>query len=375
MSSDGSVPHRALGHLAQVEHEVARRERVAGCGRRTGGVALAALRAGVQVQQVLGRERVDRGVADLLGLRVGREGQKRLAGAVVLGGDAGRPGQHVHRLRERDRRDPEEREDAVHPPGHRPGRFRCAALEAESDERLPGEPAERRPHLEARVVRGDPERLEEEAGKREEEEAAEEEPVAQPVALCLVREGRGRLDRAPVREAERPEHASLDGEDGEPDDQREAEDVQEERVAEVEPALPEVEAEDRLGEVVLEGEDRRPDEEHDEPVEDEQVCEPGERVAAADPGVGGHDLRRPHRPFQRVADRRLRAAAAVLEGEAGDAEEEDRHRDGDEDVPEDDLPGLEAGEGLARLPGAQQDGHQYSFSSSSATSKRSATAP
>ena len=121
--------------------------------------------------------------------------------------------------------------------------------------------------------------------------------------------------------------------------------------------MPEVEAEDGLGEVVLEGEDRRPDEEDDEAVEDEQVPEARERVAPADPGVRGDDLRRA-RALEQVADRRLRAAAAVLEDEAADPEEEDRHRDGDEDVPEDDLPGLEAGEGLARLLGAQQDGHQ-----------------
>ena len=139
--------------------------------------------------------------------------------------------------------------------------------------------------------------------------------------------------------------------------------------------MPEVPAEHGLGEVVLERQDRRPREEDEEPVEDQEVAEARERIAPADPGVRGDDLGRADGALEEVADRRLRPAAAVLEDEARDPVEEDHHRDGDEDVPEDDLPGLEAGEGLARLLGAQQDGHQYSFSSSSATSKRSATAP
>ena len=370
-----AVAHRALGHLAKVEDEVARRERIAARGRGTGSVALAALRARIQVEQVLGRKRVDGRVADLLGLGVRRQRQERVAGAVVLGGDAGGPREHVHSLRERDRGDPEEGEDAMHPPRHRSRGVGGAVVEPDRDERLPDEPAERRPHLEARVVRSDPEGLEQEAGEREEEEAPEEDPVAEPVALRLVGEGRSGLDGAPVGEAKRPEHAALDGEDAQADDQREAEDVQEERVSEVEPALPEEPAEDGLGKVVLEGQDPRPDEEDDEAVEDEQVPEPRQRVATADPRVRGDDLRRPDGTLHHVSDRRSGAPATVLQDESPDADEEDRHRDGDEDVPEDDLPGLEAREGLARLLGAQEDGHQYSFSSSSATSKRSATAP
>ncbi len=208
------------------------------------------------------------------------------------------------------------------------------------------------------VVGRDAERFQQEAGEREEEEAPEEEPVAEPVAPRLAGERRGCLDRPPVGETKRLEDAACDCEDAQPDDQGDAEDVEEERVAEVEPPLPEVEAEHGVGEVVLEGQDRRPDEEDDEAVEDQQVPEARERVAPADPGVGGDDLRRPDRPLDHVAHRRLRAAAAVLEHEACDPEEEDRHGDADQGVPENDLPRLEAGEGLARLLGAQQDGHQ-----------------
>src|SRR3990172_12742093 len=67
-------PERSLRDLAQVEDEIARRERVTGGGGRAGVVALAALRAGVELEEMLGRERGDRRVADLLGLRVRRDG-------------------------------------------------------------------------------------------------------------------------------------------------------------------------------------------------------------------------------------------------------------------------------------------------------------
>jgi hypothetical protein len=88
------------------------------------------------------------------------------------------------------------------------------------------------------------------------------------------------------------------------------------------------------------------------------VGEPGERVAPPDPRVRGDDLGGADRAFHHVPDGSAGPSAPVLEDEAGDPDEEDRHGDPDEDVPEDDLPGLEAGEGLARLLGAQQDGHQ-----------------
>jgi hypothetical protein len=158
--------------------------------------------------------------------------------------------------------------------------------------------------------------------------------------------------------SERLQDPALDREHGEPDHEREAEDVQEERVAEVEPPLPEVEAEHRLGEVVLEREDRGSGEEHHEAVEDEEVPEARKRVAPPDPRVRDDDLGRADRALEQVPDRRLRAPAAVLEAEARGSEEEDRDGDDDQAVPQNDLPGLEAGEGLARFLGAQQDGHQ-----------------
>ena len=108
----------------------------------------------------------------------------------------------------------------MHPPVRRARGVGGGSLEADADERLPDEPADRRPDLEVRVVGGDTEGLEQEAGEREEEEAAEEDPVAEAVAARLVLQRLGRLGRAPVVQAEGPEQPALDGEDGEPDDQR-----------------------------------------------------------------------------------------------------------------------------------------------------------
>src|SRR3989304_4682668 len=68
----------------------------------------------------------------------------------------------------------------------------------------------------------------------------------------------------------------------EPGGERDAEDVEEGRVAEVEPVLEERVPEHGLGEVVLEGEDRRPDEEDDEAVEDQEG--PGARATRAGRG-------------------------------------------------------------------------------------------
>ena len=312
----GAVPHRALGHLAQVEDEVAGRERIAGRRRGTGGVALAALRAGVEVEQVLGREGVDEGVADVRGLRAGGDRREAVARPVVLDRDPGRAGEHVHRLRERDRGDPEERDDAVHPPVDGARVRRGAVLEAEGTECVPDRVAHGCPHLEARVVRGDPKRLEQEPGEREEEEAAEEDPVAEPVAARLVSERLRRLDGPPVARRNGLRIPRLTAKYGEADDEGGAEDVEEERVDLVEPPVPEVEAQDRLGEVVLEGEDGRAREEHHEAVEDEEVADAGEWVAPFDPRVGDDDLAHPDEALARVLDLPRAAPAPVLEDEA-----------------------------------------------------------
>ena len=318
---------------------------------------------------MLGREGVDEGIADVRGLRAGGDRREAVARPVVLDRHPRRAGEHVDSLREGDRRDPEERDDAVHPPVDGARVRGRPVLEAEGTECVPDRVAHGCPHLEARVVRGDAKRLEQEPGEREEEEAAEEDPIAEPVAARLVSERLGRLDGPPVAEAKRPQDPALDREVGKPDDEGGAEDVEEERVDLVEPPVPEVEAQDRLGEVVLKGEDGRAREEHHEAVEDEEVADACEWVAPFDPRVGDDHLARPDEPLARVLDLPRAAPAPVLEDEARDSVDEDRDRDDDQRVPEDDLPRLETGE---RVPSR---GHAYSLSSSSAISKRSATAP
>ena len=140
--------------------------------------------------------------------------------------------------------------------------------------------------------------------------------------------------------------APLDGHQGEPDDEGDAEDVEEERVALVEPAREELEP-GRTEDVVLDGEDRRSDEENEEAVEDEEVAVSRERVAAANPGVGQDDPRRPRGALDGPVDLGGAAPAAVLLREPPDAPGEDADRDEDEEVPERDRPGGQVRESLS----------------------------
>ena len=228
---------------------------------------------------------------------------------------------------------------------------------AEAPKAATDRPADGRPCLEGRVRLRDPKRLEQEAGEREEEERGEEHPVAGDVDAPIGR---------PVVVPRRVERA-IHRHDSEADRQRDSEHVEHERVAEVEGSAPEVEAEQRLRDVVLEREDRRSREEDEKPVEDQRVTEARERIAALDPAMGENDRRCAASPPTEAAHLD-RPAARIAEDQPDDAEREDGRRDDDQAVPEDDLPVREAREGLARL------GHT-SFASSSATSKRSATAP
>src|SRR5262245_9323374 len=125
---------------------------------------------------------------------------------------------------------------------------------------------------------------------------------------------------------------------------------------------------ERLCHVVLEGEYDGPDKEADEAVEDPEVPRTRRRVAPIDPRVSEDDNRRASKARERPIELENSATAAVLEDEAHDAPDEERRRDSDQAVPDDDLPPREAGE---RRAGRRQE----SFSSSSATSNRSATAP
>ena len=161
-------------------------------------------------------------------------------------------------------------------------------------------PAERRPDFERGIRLGNPERLEQEARQGEEEEDAEEGPVADHVqtAAVLVLGPVG----APVAQPERPLDAALVGHDRQPDDQRDAEDVEKERVPLVELVAEEVPAQDRLGEVVLEAEDGGPDEEDDEAVEDEEVPGARDGVTPLDPRMREDDNRRASQARERSVE-------------------------------------------------------------------------
>ena len=142
----------------------------------------------------------------------------------------------------------------------------------------------------------------------EEEERADEDPVADLVVPARVA-ARDPVDAACSRAgpACRSRFTAMITS---PTTSRAAEDVEEQRVAEVERPVPEVQAEHGLGEVVLEGEDPRADEEHDEAVEDQRVREPGDAVAALDPGVREDDPGRPRDALQRPVGGEARPARA-----------------------------------------------------------------
>src|SRR5205823_14180000 len=82
-----------------------------------GDVALAALRAGVEGEEVLPVEVADPSVPDLLGRRVRGEQRQPLAGPLIADADVRWGREHVDGLREGNRRDERERDDAVRPPG------------------------------------------------------------------------------------------------------------------------------------------------------------------------------------------------------------------------------------------------------------------
>ena len=174
------------GELAQVEDHVARREGVARRIRRAGDVALAALRAGVERDEVLPGEIRDLPVPNLFRRRALRKGRQPLAREVVADADVRWAREHVHRLRERDRGDERERDDAVRPPGGEMGARRLLGGHAEPAEAAPDGPADRRPGLEGRIRLRDAERLEQEAAQREEEERPEEDPVADHVDASVL---------------------------------------------------------------------------------------------------------------------------------------------------------------------------------------------
>ena len=97
--------------------------------------------------------------------------------------------------------------------------------------------------------------------------------------------------------------------------------------------------EHRPGEVGVDPEDRRSEEQRQEAVEDEEVTEPGDAVTPLDPLVGEDDPCHRRQPADELGDgeRPAGPAGAVLRHEAHDAPGEDCCRHDDEAVPQYDL--------------------------------------
>ena len=254
--------------------------------------------------------------------------------------DRGRPRQHVQALRERDGRHEGQRGDAVQPPHGQPSLVRGLTGETGVLQALPEQPAERRPALEGAGSGRVAQPLEHEPRERQEEQRSDEDPVSGriPALLFRVAQARGTNERAAA------------GEDEEPGDEREPEGVEEERVAEVEGAVPEADPQ-RLGHVVVESQDDRAREEHEEAVEDRGVREPGDACPAPDPGMRQRHARRAREARAEWRSRRARSAAPAASPAQHpcNAPEEDRRGNGGERVPDDEAGRTEAGERGARL--------------------------
>src|SRR5439155_10019514 len=310
-------PERTLGDLAQVQDQIAGRKRIAGVRRGAGSVALAALRAGVELEEIARREVENGAVPDLSRLRIRRNRWQLSSRPIVAQRDARRTREHVHRLRERNGSNEAERCDAVHPPLDEVCVGGRVSGDTEPAEGFCDGPTERRPNLERRVRLGNTERLEQESRQGEEEQDAKEGPVTDHVQTTAVL-AFGPI-RAPVTQPKRSLNSALVGHDRQPGDQGGAEDVEKERVPLVELVPEEIPAQDRLCEVVLEAEDGGPDEEDEKSVEDQEVPCTRDRVTPLDPGVCEDDPCGAPKTAKRPVDAQGPPSAAVLEHEAHDA--------------------------------------------------------
>ena len=243
-------------------------------------------------------------------------------------------GEHVGGLRVRDRRDEGEGDEAVEPPAGMAQRGQRGAGEAREVDALRHEPADRvRPAVPTAVHR-DAQALEREAGDHEVQQPADEHPVADPVPAPVVLRVAGVTVRAGVVELARLEQRAADHHREQPRQKGDAEEVQRQRVAQVEVAREEPPAEEPLGDVGVDREDHRADEEHHEAVEDPAVGPPGVRVAASDHRLAGDPPSCVPEPPRPLPDGRQRSAApaAVLHGRADDPVGEHEHRQDGQDV-------------------------------------------
>ena len=257
---------RAAGgghHLADLEHDLARVERLAGGVRRAHARAAAAHRAGVGVEQLLPREVLDDGRAERLelGLHQVRHRLHRALRAVVVAQV------HVERRREhvaqhrggQDHEEGDERHDVADPPDPVPV---LQGLERRTVDELAQRVADEAPLLVVGgSLEGDAEHLGAEAGEPDGEERAEDQGVL----------GLG-LDADPVR----PLHVATHDRPHDAADEDDAGGVADERVGLVRAAVEELEV---LGELVVDLEHGRDAEQDQEPEVDHRVHHAGGRIA------------------------------------------------------------------------------------------------
>ena len=251
-------------HLADLQHDLAGVERLAGRVRRAHRRAAAADRARVGVEELLPGEVLDRRRAEglELGLHEVRHGLHRALGPVLV------LQVHVHRRRDhvpelRGRQDDQERDERSEVDAPQPAVRVAAALLADqpskSDES--GYPTNDHFSNVGTTDLRDAQRLGEEAGERDHEERDEDDRV---LGLGLDPDAVRALDVAP---GDRPDDA-----DGEHD----AGEVGRERVALVHAAVEELQV---VGQLVVDLEHDGGDEEPQEPEVDERVHDAGGGVA------------------------------------------------------------------------------------------------
>ena len=323
-AADALLRPQRVGLLAQLEDDVARGERLAGRVRGARLVALAALRAGVELQQVARREVGERRVAGGLRGALGRDHLEASSGLRIAQHERREARQHVRALRVRQRRDEGERDEPVRPPDG----------VAQHVERAPRERAERlrdRPPggadggLVGHVHR-DPHALEQEAGQQQVQQPADEDPVADAVAAAVVLRIARRAVGPRVVELARTQHAATHHHRQHAGEEHDAEHVEHERVDDVEVAREEAPAEQRLGHVGVDPQHDRPGEQRQEAVEDRGVRDARVAVAARHRHVCGDDAQGVSQPRRQLARRRQAAAAAeaVLRQRPRDAVERAR---------------------------------------------------
>ena len=235
-----------------------------------------------------------------LGGQLRRDRSQPLAGLRVAHHQRAEAGQHVRRLGVGDCRHERERQQPVRPPDRVPDHPQHAVTRADPLEALSHQPAGRRELVVAGLIHGDACALEHVAGHHQHEQNAHEGPVPYAIHAPLrgllravgtgVVELLGALDPAP---GHHHHHAGQ---------QRQAEHVQHDRVAEIEVAVEEAPAEHRLGEVGVDREDDGADEEHHEAVEDAAVRPAGVGVAPPDRDVGQQDSKRFTEPSRQLGE-------------------------------------------------------------------------